>query len=85
MTIGTESTRNKQASQDSTTLGITVSNTSTSLPNLFMILPSGVVSKNDIGAAIEFFNMPACNFLPATTLPTYSIKLAITITTPVNK
>ena len=42
---------------------------SISLENLFKILPSGVVSKKDIGDFIMLFNILACSLVAAFSVP----------------
>ena len=46
-------------------IGIWVSTMSTSLENLFRILPRGVVSKKDIGDLITLSNIVLCSFRAA--------------------
>ena len=56
-------TPRRQVIQPLKIIGMVVSKTSTSLPNLFKILPCGVVSKNDKGDLKIFFNILLCKVL----------------------
>lgn len=56
--------------------------TSRSLENLLRILPSGVVSKNDIGACNILSRRLLCKFLDAATVPMAEARSTIQIITP---
>lgn len=65
ITMGTDITLRRHDSQDSYIRPIWVSNTSTSLLNLFKIRPTGVVSKNIIGLARMLLTKWSWRALPA--------------------
>ena len=56
--------------------------TSRSLENLLRILPSGVVSKNDIGACNILSRRLLCKFLDAGTVPMAEARSTSQIITP---
>ena len=66
-------------SQPLRNMGILESITSRSLDNLLRILPSGVVSKNDIGACNILSKRLLCKFLDAATVPIADAKSTIQI------
>ena len=63
MIIKVAVTAKRQLSQPRTIIGIVLSKTSTSLPNLLRILPCGVVSKKDKGDRKILANMLLCKVL----------------------
>ena len=66
-------------SQPLRNMGIFESMTSRSLDNLFRILPSGVVSKNDMGACNILSKRLLCTFLDAAIVPIADAKSTIQI------
>lgn len=59
--------------------------TSVSFENLFRTLPSGVVSKKDIGSRIVFFRRPLCRFLADLIAPIAKIMAAVKSAIPKSK
>ena len=66
-------------SQPLRNIGMLESMTSRSLDNLLRILPSGVVSKNDMGACNILSKRLLCKFLDAATVPIAEAKSTIQI------
>lgn len=62
-----------------------VSITSTSLENLLIMRPNGVVSKNDIGSRIVRISKLLCKFFAACTQPIPTAKLMAKSAIPTNK